>query len=91
MRYVLVLQNNSVPPSFDALSQGDSVTILVAPDHRAAATEADRDLSLVRAEAERLQQRLSSKGVDAKVVVEWGDMAHALENCLRREEAVLLK
>ena len=91
MRYVLVLQNNSAPPSFDALSHGDAVTILLPLDRDGIASEVDRGLQSLRAEAERLQALLSSKGVEAKVLVEWGDLQQALQNCLQREEAVLLK
>ena len=91
MRYVFVLENNSPAPPTDALSGGDAVTIIVPLNRDGIAAEVDRELLLMRAEAERLQAMLSSKGVDAKVIVEWGDRRQAIENCLQREEAVLLE
>ena len=91
MRYVLVLQNNSPAPAMESLSQGDAVTILLPLNRGGIATEVDRELRLLRAEAERLQAKLSSKGVEAKVLVEWCDLQDAVENCLQREEAVLLE
>lgn len=91
MRYVMVLQNNFPVPSTESLSVGDSLTILLPLDRNAIASEVDRLLASLRADAERLQAALASKGVESKVVVEWGDLQHALENCLQREEAILLK
>jgi hypothetical protein len=91
MRYVLVLENNSPAPRTDSLSGGDAVTILLPLNRDGIAAEVDRELVLMRSSAERLQAMLSSRGVDSKVIVEWGDMRQALENCLQREEAVLLQ
>ncbi|MFH1200174.1 MAG: hypothetical protein V1708_03845 [Candidatus Micrarchaeota archaeon] len=91
MRYVFVLQNGVAAPEFGALCGGDSVTILVNVSHDSVASSVERELPRLRAQAERLASSLSAKGVESKVVVEWGHAGKALENCLAREEAVQLK
>ncbi|MFH1106314.1 MAG: hypothetical protein V1787_00305 [Candidatus Micrarchaeota archaeon] len=92
MRYVLLMQSGSpIPSSVESLASGDEVTILLPLGRDGLASQADRELDSLRREAERLESRLSSKGIGAKVVVEWGEAQPALDNCLRREEAVQLK
>ena len=69
---------------------GDELLVLVVIDKNTLATSFDNAMDAIEARAKELRQRVESKGVKCRTLVEWGDKTEAVSNALIRENASLL-
>ncbi len=92
MNYLVVLNANGLDHSLlGALTPDDALTFLVPLERETLASEFESHLRKLLREAEGVQSQLKLKGVDSKIIIEWGKSEDVVASSLAREQAILLK
>jgi ferritin len=92
MNYLLMAENGIFSLNLISnLCAEDSLIFLIALDREKLASEFDTHLKKIVKEAEGLQSQLKLKGVESKLLIEWGNPSEVLATCLAREQAIHLK
>ncbi len=92
MNYLLVAAEEGFSlGNFDSITPEDQMIFLIPLEGDKLAAEFEKNLSALVKQAEHLQSQMQSKGVNSKLIIEWGAREEIISACLAREQAIPLK